>query len=160
MKRLLALLLVLTLALALTACGGDTAETPDQPAAEEETPAEQEAPAEEPPAAPDLTGEWTQKDSEPESWQAATITADTIEVYWVSDGGDTKALYWAGTYTAPTTADEPYAWDSQNDTEKTSASLLASGDDTKTFTYEDGEISYELTALGVTTTVHLIPTEG
>ncbi len=149
MKRLLALLLALTLALALTACGGDTAETGGGQAEPEEAP-----------AVPDLTGEWTQKDPEPESWQAATITADTIEVYWVSDGGDTKALYWAGTFTAPTTADEPYTWDSQNDTEKTSVSLLASGDDTKTFTYEDGEISYELTALGVTTTVRLIPAES
>lgn len=61
MKRLLALLLALTLALALNACGGDTAETPDQPAAEEETPDEQEAPAEE---------------TEPEEPAAASNAAD------------------------------------------------------------------------------------
>ena len=72
-------------------------------------------------------------------------------MYWVAD--DTKALYWAGSFTAPTTADEPYTWDSANDTEKTSSALLASEDATKTFTYKDGTLSYEVTAMGVTKTV-------
>lgn len=33
--------------------------------------------------------------------------------------------------------------------------LLASGDDTKTITFEDGELSYSASALGTTTTVRL-----
>lgn len=33
--------------------------------------------------------------------------------------------------------------------------MLASSDPTKTFTYADGEISYEVTALGTTVTVRL-----
>ena len=107
---------------------------------------------------PDLTGNWKESGSDTEeSYQEATITEDSIEIYWVSDGGDTKALYWAGTFEAPTTAEEPYSWDSANDKEKTSTALLASNDDTKTFTYEDGQISYEVSALGVTSTVSLEP---
>lgn len=105
---------------------------------------------------PDLTGEWKQVNSNSEdSWQSATIDESAITVYWVSDNGDTKSLYWAGTYTAPINEDEPYSWDSENDTEKTSTALLASGDNIKTFTYEDGQISYEISALGTTTTVKL-----
>lgn len=101
---------------------------------------------------PVLTGTWKQTNSESDdSYQEATITDSTIEVYWVAD--DTKALYWAGSFTAPTKADEPYTWDSANDTEKTSSALLASGDATKTFTYKDGTLSYEVTAMGVTKTV-------
>ena len=75
----------------------------------------------------------------------------------ILDEKDTNAneLYWAGTYDAPTTADEPYTWDSKNDTEKTDNALLASGDATKTFTYEDGEISYQASALGTTKTIRL-----
>ena len=109
------------------------------------------------PAEPaDLTGEWKQVNSNSaDGWQQATIEGETITIYWVYNNGDTKSLYWAGTYVAPTTIDEPYSWDSENDTEKTSTALLASGDNIKTFTYEDGQISYEISALGTTTTVKL-----
>ena len=112
---------------------------------------EQEAAAE----VPDLSGEWVQSNSNsPESYQAATVTDGSIEVYWVSDGGQTKSLYWAGTFAAPTTP-EPYSWESQNDTSKTDSAMLASGDPTKTFTYEQDVISYDVTALGTTVTVEL-----
>ena len=105
---------------------------------------------------PVLTGDWTQSNSNSEtSYQVATITDDTIEVYWYSTEGNTKALYWAGTFVAPETVDEPYSWDSANDTEKTGSAILASGAETKTFTYQDGQISYEVSAMGVTTTVTL-----
>lgn len=105
---------------------------------------------------PDLAGEWKQTNSDAEdAWQAATIAGDSIEVYWVSDNGETKALYWAGSFDAPTTVDEPYTWESVNDKEQTDMAILASGDDAKTFTYQDGVISYEVSAMGVTQTVKL-----
>lgn len=137
MKKILSIALCALTVLALVACGskgsGDTGkDDTKQP--------------------PVLTGTWKQNNSESnDSYQEATITDSTIEVYWVSD--DTKALYWAGSFVAPTTAYEPYTWDSANDTEKTSSALLASGDATKTFTYKDGTLSYEVTAMGVTKTV-------
>jgi len=105
---------------------------------------------------PDLTGEWKQANSKSDdSYQAATISSNTIEIYWVSDNGDTKSLYWAGSLVAPTTSDEPYIWDSENDHSKTDSAMLASGDDTKTMTYQNGVLSYEASALGTTTTVKL-----
>lgn len=108
------------------------------------------------PVAPDLAGEWKQVNSKSEdSYQTATIQGDTIEVYWVTASDDTKALYWAGSFISPETADEPYVWQSENDTEKTSSALLASGDATKTFTYQDGQISYDVSAMGMTQTVKL-----
>jgi hypothetical protein len=111
-------------------------------------PAEVEAPA-------DLAGEWTQRNPNSEdSFQAATNTADAIEVFWVSDGGNTKALYWAGSYDAPSEAGG-FSWDSVNDTEKTSGAIMASDAETKTFTFADEVITYEVTAMGVTVTVEL-----
>lgn len=105
---------------------------------------------------PDLTGEWKQENSKSEdSYQSATIIGDTITIYWVSDNGETKSLYWAGSFIAPTTADEPYSWDSENDHSKTDSSLLASSDDTKTMTYENGVLSYEASAMGTTTKIKL-----
>ncbi|WP_455955348.1 hypothetical protein [Actinomyces sp.] len=49
----------------------------------------------------------------------------------------------------------PYTWDSVNDTEKTRSAILASSDETKTFTYTDNTISYSVTALGITKKVVL-----
>lgn len=105
---------------------------------------------------PNLTGAWKQSNSKSgDSYQAATISGDTIEIYWVSDNGNTKSLYWAGSFAAPTSADEPYKWDSKNDHSKTENAMLASSDDTKTMTYQNGILSYESSAMGTTTTVKL-----
>jgi hypothetical protein len=105
---------------------------------------------------PDLTGEWKQSNSKSDgTYQLAKISADTLEIYWVSDNGDTKSLYWAGSLIAPTTADEPYTWDSKNDHIKTDSSMLASSADTKTMTYQNGVLSYEASAMGTTTKVKL-----
>lgn len=101
-----------------------------------------------------LTGEWKQTNSnDPESFQSATITADSIEVFW--NAPDSTSLYWAGTIEVPADGSTSFTWDSVNDTTKTNSALLASSDDTKTFTYENGELSYEVTALGTTMTVRL-----
>lgn len=103
-----------------------------------------------------MTGEWKQTNSASQSeYQAATIKNDTIEVNWVKNNGETKSLYWAGTYVAPTEATDSYTWDSANDTSKTKNALMASKAETRTFTYANGVLSYELTALGTTTTVKM-----
>lgn len=105
---------------------------------------------------PNLIGEWKQTNSDSEdAYQAATINDNEIVINWVSDNGATKALYWAGTYIAPTTDDETYVWDSENDHDQTDLALLASSDNIKKMTYEKGVLSYEMSALGTTTTVKL-----
>lgn len=102
-----------------------------------------------------LEGEWKQTNSDdPERWQTASITGDAIEVYWVADAGDTTALYWAGSLEIPSDADT-FTFDSVNDTTKTANAILASGAETKTFSYENGELSYDVTVQNVTRTVRL-----
>ena len=104
----------------------------------------------------DLTGDWVQINSSSEdAWQEATINENVIEINWISNNGDTKSLYWSGTFLAPTEATESYSWTSKNDTSKTENALLASTAETKDFTYEDGILSYEASALGTTTVVKL-----
>jgi|GEM_PF-227363 hypothetical protein len=151
MKKTLAVLAAICLLLSLCACG--EASTP--PAQATEAQATQTAQA----TPLDLTGEWKQvNNSSKDSYQAATISGDTIEVYWIDT--DTQSLYWAGTYVAPESSGQSYSWDSVNDKDKTSSALLASGDDTKTFTYNDGQISYSVTAMGMTQTVKLEKQSG
>lgn len=148
-KKILTAMIAAAILAMLTACGGTTstdngsAENTASQKAEEKQPA-------------DLTGDWKQvNSSSDDSYQQATISGDTIEIYWVSDNGDTKSLYWAGSFEAPTTADEPYSWESKNDHDKTDSALMASSDDTKKFTYEKNQISYEASALGTTSTIRL-----
>ena len=95
------------------------------------------------------------KQEEKDSYQVATISGDTITINWVSNGGDTKSLYWAGSYVAPTEATDSYSWESANDTEQTDKAMLASSDATKAFKYENGVLSYEASAMGTTTTVKM-----
>lgn len=102
----------------------------------------------------DLTGTWRSENNDG-SYHEAVISEDTIEINWITDDGDTKSLYWVGTYEAPTEATEEYKWTSEKDIEKTSGSLFASGDDTKEFTYENGILSYSSSMMGVTTTMKL-----
>lgn len=148
MRKLLSMTLIVMLLLA----GCSSNSSASDGAAQSQKPADESKSQ----VAIDLTGEWEQSDKNSEdSYQIATITEGTIEVYWVSDGGDTTSLYWAGTYEAPEAGVDSYSWDSVNDTEKTGMALMASGDETKTFTYENEQISYSVTALGVTTTVRL-----
>lgn len=148
-KKILTAMIAAAILAMLTACGG-TASTDNGSA---ENTASQKAEEKQP---ADLTGDWKQvNSSSDDSYQQATISGDTIEIYWVSDNGDTKSLYWAGSFEAPTTADEPYSWESKNDHDKTDSALMASSDDTKKFTYEKNQISYEASALGTTTTIRL-----
>jgi len=103
-----------------------------------------------------LIGEWKQVNSNSEdSWQSAMIENNEIKIYWVSDNGDTTSLYWAGSFTPSTTNSETYSWESENNHELTKSALLASTDDTKTITYENKQLNYSVTALGITTTVKL-----
>lgn len=143
MKKLIAAV-GLVAALALTGCSTGTtnsndADTPDATA--------------EAPAILDLNGEWEQanKNSD-DNFQAATIADGVITVNWIAP--DSKSIYWVGT--APTDeTEQKFTWTSAGDTEAMSTALLASGDDAKEFVYDNGVISYEVTALGTTMTVKL-----
>jgi len=118
------------------------------------TAADKPATVQEKPKPADLTGDWVQENAG-DSFQSATVTADTITVNWVSTEDDTTAIYWVGTYQAPTDAGN-FTWTSARDEEATNSALLASTDPTKDFAYADGKISYKVTAMGVTKTISLV----
>ena len=83
---------------------------------------------------PDLTGAWIQKSyAEKDTFMFAAIDSEKINILWYMDGGETIAVYWDGTFTAPTASGD-YSWDSTNTLED-GFHLLASGDETKTFKY-------------------------
>ena len=122
MKKSLVLLLAALLALALGGCNTTVSATP-----------------------PDLTGNWKQENSDGLNfYQIATITDDTIQCYWYLPEYDEEHLYWTGTFTPPADGREPYTWTSQNNLENPHLEQWAERDDTKTFTYEKGQLSYNV----------------
>lgn len=161
----LALAIILGTTIMLGCGGGSESKQPQQETsagAQNETKAEENADSVEEAVEPlDLTGNWAQKGKEgSDSFQAGYIKDGVIELFWISDGGDTNMLYWSGSYEAPTSADDEYAWESVNDKIKTDSALMASGDDTKTFNYKNGEISYEVSIMGQTGTITLVRSDN
>ncbi|MEK0306384.1 hypothetical protein [Bifidobacterium favimelis] len=147
MKKSVAIITTIAaLVIGLSACGGNSSSDAAADKKQESSQSTQAKPA-------DLTGTWKQENpKDKDNYQEATITADSIEVNWV--GKDSKDLYWSGSFTAPTSAGD-YTWTSKGNKEKLSGSLLASQDESKDFKYTNGEITYKVSALGETTTVHL-----
>ena len=104
----------------------------------------------------DLQGDWRQVDTKTaDNWVEATITGDTIEVFVVNENGERRSLQWAGTYRAPTEATNSYTWESERDSSRTEISGLASSEDTKVFTYENGKLSYKDTIGQITLSMTL-----
>lgn len=119
MKKL-AILLSITLLFLVSGCGGGTSQDDND--------------------ALSLVGNWTATGEE--KYHCGIITDDSIEIYWIGDTLDSNTLYWAGSYEAPTEKTDTYSWESKNDKSKTENAMLASGDDTKTFTYENGKLTF------------------
>ena len=96
-KGIAALVAVAALTIGLSACGGSGSNSAgsrkEQTSSQEKTEKKTEAPK-----PPDLTGTWKQVNgSDKDHYQQATVTADKIEVNWVSP--DSTSLYWSGSFT-------------------------------------------------------------
>lgn len=117
---------------------------------------------------PDLRGEWQQVDSEGEdTFMFATIDDDTIYVDWVflddpdlalfddDNDGVVSAIYWEGSYEAPTEADSSHSWVSAGNTDVMGSALFSSTDDSKEFSFDDGLLSFDVTFQGDTATVEM-----
>ena len=158
-KKLVALILIGSMALSFTACGNssDSSKEAKESSKKTEASAEVKEEVKDPVV---LTGKWEYKDDDG-TWMQADITEDTITINWIMDEGNTTAVYWVGTYTAPTEYSEEYTWTSTRDKEATDSALLASLDDTKEFSYSDSskQITYQVTVSGATKTIALSETD-
>lgn len=95
-------------------------------------------------------GEWSYSDGDFE--MAAQIINGEIEINFVSD--NSTDLYWIGTFQSTELNDGDEVV-SEGYTDQMDAALLASTDDTKTFTYTDNKLTYEFTMTGNTRTIEL-----
>lgn len=164
MKRKIAtFLLALTLAISAIACQSESKENETQKSENsqnEQQGSTEDSSTSEPehsqvtPEPTNLTGTWKSEANEG-SWMEATISEDSISVDWVSDEGNTRSIYWVGTYIAPAENVDSYTWTSERNAEQTDNALLASTDDTKEFSYSSEKLSYSVSLMGTTTQMEL-----
>lgn len=108
----------------------------------------------------DLEGSWEEADTSGE-YQAAYIdrSEKRIEVYWVEEDG-TVELYWHGTYDRPKEDVTTYEWESEiKRSVKIEFGDRTSTAETKTFTYDNGVLSYTVDIDGEAKTYELVPTD-
>lgn len=175
MKKKIVVALVM-LALIFTSCGSsqetqekveetqekieETQEKTEETEAEtEEKPAEPEAETEAEPIEIHTAGNWIEKGADTSDEEASYFIADVtdgeISIYFYST--DSKSLYWAGTAPETVTAGDTFV--SEANHERTDNALLASSSDEKTFTFDGESLSYDFSMLGVTRTVHIVPSK-
>ena len=169
MKKILntisALLAAITLATTVFAAPMPTVQKNTEKA---ETKAEETAPEIAPEKSPtDYTGKWHWKYNHEKLDVKVRITENTVAVYlhiMNTDmgifGNERAALYWYGTYTPPT-KEGKHTWTSKTLMTDEDLPLFATNETTKTFVYENGEISFplKLTFAGETidNTIVLVP---
>jgi hypothetical protein len=107
------------------------------------------------PTAPiSLDGHYHQtKDDIPNTTMSADISGNVIQINLKYNG--LTEPYWVGSFNPGDDITQTFQVLSNADSAQMSESIFRSQDPTKTFTYQDGDLSYEFTLRGVTTTVHL-----
>lgn len=144
MKKISAFILPLLLAFSLSACNSSRTET--TPQANKSVTSQKI----------NLEGEWKQTNISPEEdYQTATISGNSIEIKVVNKKEDTTSIYWSGTYLTPELKNGVYTWVSENNVSKNNSSLVSSSENSKTFNYANGVISYESSYLGTEKTIKL-----
>lgn len=144
MKKISAFILPLLLAFSLSAC--NSSETTTSPQANKAVTSQKI----------NLEGEWKQTNTSPEEdYQTATISGNSIEIKVVNQKENTTSTYWLGTYVTPELKNGVYTWISENNVSKNESSLVSSSENSKTFNYANGVISYESSYLGTEKTIKL-----
>lgn len=88
----------------------------------------------------DLTGQWVTESSDDGTMMVADIEDGAVSVFYIIADDDIPWTYWVGTYDAPTANEDEWSWTSTST--YTGNGLMASGDDTKEFSYKNGTLSF------------------
>ena len=101
-----------------------------------------------------LQGEYHQTQSGlPKAIMSAVITENKIEITLTMQ--DTTGLFWSGTFDTDAVTSKPFKTTSFGDQKLLDASMYGSSEKTKEFSYDNGDLSYQFSIMGVFTTVHL-----
>lgn len=85
---------------------------------------------------------------------SAKIEGNAIDIDWILDENN-KSIYWVGTFPVPKTNSKDIVVISKPNQEIMELSVLGSTAKSKEFLYVDGRISFDFTALGITSRIEL-----
>lgn len=108
-----------------------------------------------------LIGEWHQTNSNPDGWMTASISANSIQVDL--RGRDSKSIFWMGSFDTNRKPVGKFKIVSIPDPDARytmKKSLMASNEPKKTFTYNNGDLSFEFSMAGTSKTIHLSKTNA
>lgn len=105
-----------------------------------------------------LIGEWQQVDSDSNGWMSATISSESIQVNL--RGRDSKSIFWLGTFDTHKRSAAKYKIVSLADQDAMKWMITASTEKKKTFTYDHGVLSFEFSALGSSSIIHMTKTKS
>lgn len=102
----------------------------------------------------ELIGTWSQSNADSSLSMTATVTDGKI-IIDMHLAGDEGGTYWIGTFDTGKHTTSNFTVTSNGDVAAMSTMLLASQAKTKTFTYDNGDLSFDFSMMGVTRTIHL-----
>lgn len=102
-----------------------------------------------------LIGNWHQTDGAEGILMNAEISAGSIQINMQPRDSKSSSVYWMGTFDTDKNSTGLWSTVSKADPDAAAKSLFGSLDKTKEFTYKSGDLSFEFTMMGTTSTVHL-----
>lgn len=133
MRKILALLAVIVSIFTLASCGSHGASPNKNPKT--------------------LIGEWHQINSNTSGWMTASISGESIQVNL--RGRDSSSIFWLGTFDTDKKPVGKFKVVSLGDQDAMKWQIMASTESKKTFAYDNGDLSFEFSAMGSTTTIHM-----
>lgn len=138
MRKVLALLALIVSIFTLASCGSHGATTTKEPVS--------------------LIGEWHQINTNSNGWMSASISGESIQVNL--RGRDSSSIFWMGTFDAHKRQDKKFEVVSLADQDAMKWMITASTESKKTFTYDHGVLSFEFSALGSSSIIHMTKTKS
>lgn len=145
MRKVLALLALIVSIFTLASCGSSHGVT------------ENKAPV-------SLIGEWHQDNPNPDGWMTASISGGSIQVNL--RGRDSSSIFWMGTFDTHKRSASKFKVVSLGDQDAMKYAIASASDKngnplkSMVFAYDHGVLSFEFSALGSSTTIHMTKTKS
>lgn len=105
-----------------------------------------------------LIGEWHQVNSNPNGWMTASISGESIQVNL--HGRDSSSIFWMGSFDTSKPPVGKFKVVSLGDQDAMMWKIAASKEKQKTFAYNNGDLSFEFSVAGTSTTIHMNKTKS
>jgi hypothetical protein len=100
-----------------------------------------------------MVGEWRQTNANSDGWMTASISGNSIRVNL--RGRDSNSIFWVGSFDTSRRPHGTFKVVSIGDQRAMKWALMASSEKRKTFSYDNGVLSFGFSALNSSTTIHM-----